>query len=461
MINEDKYINISFEILKYNVKVILNNNIPVWRKNKSGEYVVIPLENLEQFFGNNDNVDLILYITEEWESLIDTGSINARKEAIIRQNIWSVSGPEYYEQKRLDIKNMTPAERDKEFKSVIQSIQKIKTTDKVLNEDLLVNLIEAVSDAFVLTKASFEDNYSDDKKLSHEHIKSMAKNTTSLVHTIMGILKKNSPTGDFVNMLREKSSGSTIAHMDSVFFTFLTFCYFYNSQFAIGKITKLRGEYKKKYYRYYKKLIPDNPPESLEDVFNGGMQEIPLDKLLQFSIGAFLHDIGKIDNIDYFEGTGFQNKKIIMEHAPIGYNMILKTNEFDSEVPLLAALHHEYYNDESGYGISRFLFPESSRKYKSPQYCMTYDLADLKNGRALSYVPIKILEIIDVFEALTEKGRKYRDKEYSIEEAVELMKSDFINKKLKIDPLLFTIFLDYIDNHSVLNHKILVKSLML
>ena len=460
MINEDEYINISFEILMNNSNLILNKNIPVWRKNISGEYVVIPLENLEQFFGGKDHSDVIFFITSEWESLIESGNIYTKKESIIKQNKWAISGSEYYKEKRQEIQSMSPEQRDKEFQSVIKSIQKIKTTSNVLNEDLLVDLIEAVSDAFVLTKASFEDNYNENEDVSPDHIKAMAKNTTSLVHGIMGILKKNSAADNFVNMLGEKSSGSTLAHMDSVFFTFLTFCYFYNSQFAIGKIAKIRGSYKTRFFKYYEKLLPNNPPESLEDVFNGGMQEIPIDKLLQFSIGAFLHDIGKIDNIDYFEGFGKADKKMIIEHAPIGYNMIVKTREFDSEVPLLAALHHEYYNDNSGYGISRLLFPDASRKYKTPQYCLTYDITELKNGRALSYVPIKILEIIDVFDALTDKSRQYREKEFSIEEALELMKNDFIGKKLKLDPILFTIFLDYINNHSILNHKTLIKNLM-
>ena len=140
------------------------------------------------------------------------------------------------------------------------------------------------------------------------------------------------------------------------------------------------------------------------------MREIPFDKLLQFSIGALLHDIGKIDNIDYFEGKEKYDKKIIMKHAPISYNMIVKTREFDPEVALLAALHHEYYNDSAGYGVSKILFPDNIKKFKTPQYCLTYDVSDIKNGRALAYVPIKILEIIDVFDALTDKNRRYREK---------------------------------------------------
>ena len=67
----------------------------------------------------------------------------------------------------------------------------------------------------------------------------------------------------------------------------------------------------------------------------------------------------------------------------------------------------------------------------------------------------------DVFDALTDKTRRYRDKEFTIDEALELMKSEFIDKSLKIDPILFTVFLDYINNHSIIKDKTLMKKLML
>jgi len=461
MVNDKLYVTISFKVLKLNLNLIRNNSIPVWRKNKSAQFVIIPLEKIEQFLGDDNQNDVVFFIPKEWEALIASDDVNSKKEAIGLQNRWATSGADFYKEKRLEIQEMTPIQRDKKYQSVLYSLQRIESSDKIISEDIISNLIDAVSDAFVLNKASFEENYESNENISADHIKTMAKNTTSLVQTIMGIFKNNSAANNFINMLGEKSTGSTIDHMNSVFLNYLPFCYFYNAYFSKGKIARIRSDFKKKYYKYYEKLIPDNPPESLEDVFNSGMREIPIDKLLQFSIGALLHDIGKIDNIDYFEGEGKYDKSIIMKHAPISYNMIVKTREFDSEVALLAALHHEYYNDSSGYGISRVLFPEASKKYKTPQYCLTYDIADIKNGRALAYVPIKILEIIDIFDALIDKKRKYREKEFSIDEALELMKNDFIDKNIKIDPILFTIFLDYISTHSIIKDTTLLSRLIL
>lgn len=454
--NLNNYVIISLNDLKQNMNLIKTSNIPVWRKNKTGQYVIVPLEKLEQFLGDKDETGIVFFINEEWKALIRTVDEEAMKKMIIGQNRLSTAGDDLYQEKRIKFQKMTPLERDVKYQSVLFSLQSFESTKVDLSEDILKNLIEAVSDAFVLNKATFEENYEENSNVSSEHIKAMARNTTSLVQSIMGIFKKNSATNNFINMLGEKSTGSTIDHMNSVFLTFLPFCYFYNSYFAKGKIARIRSDYKSKYYKYYQKLLPGNTPESLEDVFNGGMREISMDKILQFSIGALLHDIGKIDNIDYFEGKSIYDKKIIMKHAPISYNMIVKTREFDSEVAFLAALHHEYYNDPAGYGISKILFPENSRKFKTPQYCMTYDISEIKNGKAMAYVPVKLLEIVDVFDALTDKNRRYRDKEFTIDEALEIMKNDFIDKSLKIDPILFTIFLDYISSHSVLKDETLL-----
>jgi putative nucleotidyltransferase with HDIG domain len=247
--------------------------------------------------------------------------------------------------------------------------------------------------------------------------------------------------------------------MYSVFLLFSTFCHFYNLSITRGKILKIRADYRSKYAKYYKRLMPYDPPKSLEDVFHGGMKEFDIDKLIHFSIGALLHDIGKMDNIGYFEGTSSYNRKLVVQHAPVSYNMIVKAMEFDPEVMLLAALHHEYYEDSSGYGISKILYPSIFKKHKTPKYCLTYNSEDLKSGYAMAYVPVKIFEIIDVFDALTDKNRKYRDKEFAIDEALEIMKNDFIDKHLRLDPILFALFLDYIKYFSFLKDDSLLARL--
>ncbi len=459
-----KFLELNLADLRENLHRILNNNIPVWRRNKNGNLVIIPLDRLEQFIGNNDTVSLIFYIDEKWESMVEIHSSPIEtSSSTVTSFPWTDRAPtiDIYNERRKIFLDMSPEKREEEYDALISELNNANVQNSFIDSKALLNLINVVSDAFVIDKAAFDDFYDESKEISPEHIKKVAKNTTMLVQNIMGILKNNKAASNFINMLGEKSTGSTIDHMNCVFLIYLTLCYFYNTYFAKGKIAKIRGEFRSKYYRFYKKIIPWAPPESLEDVFKGGMREIDQEKMLHYGIGAFLHDIGKVDDIDYFEGEGKYDRKIIMRHAPISYNMIVKTREFDHDVAYLAALHHEYYNDQSGYGIAKLLFPDNMKKYKEPFYCLSYDFEDIKTGLSLAYVPIKLLEIVDVFDALTDNKRRYREKEFTADEALEIMMNDFIEKNTKLDPILFSIFVDFINTHSILRDKSIISKIVI
>ena len=58
---------------------------------------------------------------------------------------------------------------------------------------------------------------------------------------------------------------------------------------------------------------------------------------------------------------------------------------------------------------------------------------------ALAYFPAKVLEIIDVYDSVTDPHRVYR-KAMLPEDALIMMREQFIEKHLKIDPILFHIF---------------------
>jgi len=65
------------------------------------------------------------------------------------------------------------------------------------------------------------------------------------------------------------------------------------------------------------------------------------------------------------------------------------------------------------------------------------------NYQTLAFFPAKLLEIVDIFDSLTDPNRKYR-KPLATEEALELMEKEFINRSRKIDPILFDLFIRYI-----------------
>ncbi len=454
---DNNYITLNFEELKSNLYEINKNNIPIWRKNKSGALVILPAEKIDIFFGKDDIGDVLFYIESRWKDSIkkdfypSKGSTRDKKNVFLKEDL-EIDDP--YLSKREEVRSQTFDERENEYDYILDIISRIETPNKIIGAENLPELIDAISGAFVINKTSIEENYDSESPEAREHLRRVARKTTSMVQNFMQILSKNEAANNFINLLGEKSTGSTVDHMNGVFITFVSFCFYYNSYFSKGKIAKLRPEFRSRYIKLYEKIMPENPPESLEDVFKGGMRGFENDEMLHFSLGALLHDIGKIDNIDYFEGSQKYDRKIIMKHAPISYNMIVKTREFESVVALLAALHHEYYNDKSGYGISRILFPDQNRKFKSPVYAMSYSIDDVRKGAALAYVPAKILEIVDVFDALTDKNRKYRDREFTVDEALIIMKENFVENDTKLDPILFSIFIDYVKDHATLKKNI-------
>jgi len=62
---------------------------------------------------------------------------------------------------------------------------------------------------------------------------------------------------------------------------------------------------------------------------------------------------------------------------------------------------------------------------------------------ALGYFPAKVLEIIDVYDSVTDPNRKYR-KAMTPQEALAMMEEEFINKHHKIDIILFDIFTKFV-----------------
>lgn len=61
----------------------------------------------------------------------------------------------------------------------------------------------------------------------------------------------------------------------------------------------------------------------------------------------------------------------------------------------------------------------------------------------MAYFPNKILEMLDVFDAMTDPDKKYR-KPMSAEEALAAMRKEYLDVPHPgLDPILFTIFVDF------------------
>ena len=62
----------------------------------------------------------------------------------------------------------------------------------------------------------------------------------------------------------------------------------------------------------------------------------------------------------------------------------------------------------------------------------------------LSYFPAKMLEIVDVFDSITDPARRYR-KPFAVDEAIVFMQKEFVDDNLKLDPILFDLFKAFVE----------------
>ena len=130
----------------------------------------------------------------------------------------------------------------------------------------------------------------------------------------------------------------------------------------------------------------------------------------------------------------------------------MKKTNYPREAGLITGYHHEYYGVNDGYGYFRAYLQQYRKNNPAAKqdYCISYDRQPLVDFKAIAYFPAKILEIIDVFDSLTDPNRVYR-KPMKPEEALELMREQFIVKNLKIDPILFDIFSAFIQEQESKN----------
>ncbi len=438
---------ISIDDIKNNLVEITKFSIPLWRKNREGNLVTVPHDKIDQFFGNEKYKNLNLLIEEEWHSRIKS-EFELKKSGTSESSAIPVF--DNYDDKIIEYKKIPIEERIDIYDGNIKKLEKTAAVHGILDNNSVDILVKATTDAFYINKATFEENMDEYVELPEVHLKNIAKKTTQFVDSVIKVLRQKSISANYIDQLSELSTGSTIDHINNVLLRFVPFCNYINSSFQKGRISRIRVNFEMKYLRYYQRLKPDTMDVKLENVFKGGLREINPEEIKLYSIGTLLHDIGKIGNLNYFEGDDGYDKQKIVKHAILGYNMILKAKEFSGEVAVIAALHHEYYNHPSGYNLMKALFPKKHYLYNCPEYCVSYSLDDLKNGQSMSYFPAKILEIVDVFDALTDSKRVYRKKGHTTTEALKIMKESFVENNLKIDPILFSLFTDFIREHAIM-----------
>jgi HD-GYP domain-containing protein (c-di-GMP phosphodiesterase class II) len=310
-------------------------------------------------------------------------------------------------------------------------------------------LVETTQDAILHNHTSLMEALNlaeDDAKLKTQNL---VDSTRDIVKASSQLISANIFNDDLMDTLVSKSNGTIIQHMTRVYLKGLAFLAYYNKLVSSSSIIqKLRISFIENYIHFYRSLLPHLHLEdiTLERVFLGGMRAVPENMFYNWAIGFMIHDIGKASAVEYHEGEGAYNRDLVMEHVKVGYNSIINKTNYPKEAGLIAGYHHEYYGDPSGYGFFRGgldLYRKRAHQAKQ-DYCISYEVEPIMNYQALAFFPAKILEIIDVFDSLTDPNRKYR-KAMTANEALAMMEEEFVNKNHKLDIILFEMFHRFIN----------------
>lgn len=433
----DDYLKITKQELKENYNEIKICNVPIWRRNIQNKLVTIPIDRLDYYLGGENKEEIIFYIEKDWRSRIKGDVKKNHEQDFPMEKVEKYGNVEDQVKK---FKMVSIVRREEILDRCIERFDTMESRNNPIDINAVLNMVEVVANTFYANYANLEDN------MDSPNLKGILQGVYGKTEWAVDILIKLFSKKDIYNyrdfnIIDKISTGSyTMDHMNKVFLRFVIFCLFYNDYIANGLIN--RGDFKQKYLRYYKKKFPDEENLNVERVFKGGMRRIDLKtELKAYAIGALLYDIGKILEIKYHDSSDNYNESLIKKHVLYGFNMIIKAKGYPFVVAAMAAFHHEYYSSSGSYKFVNPIISKVTTKKRSDDnalYFMTYNENEFKEGIAIAFFPCKILEIIDVYDALTTKRKK------SCIEALTIMKKEFIIKQLKIDPILYDIFVAYL-----------------
>jgi len=447
-----KYIRIS-DVAKHSPQILESlidqDSMIVCRNKISGN---MRTERFNRLYRNNDH---FWSVGEEWDyfirkdylSTLLTTNVNVMQKSMKRK-VTEIMGRQFEE-----VSNLSPEDRTRRLEYSIEKVEQVLHRKKVSSKEISETLVESSIYSALVNKVTLEETYNqDDLEARHNSIK-MAKKTEALMDSLIEVISRDFEFDDTLLALEKVTSGNTLKHMTRVFIHTMRFMDYIQSQIEYsGLNTWILGRYES--YRPLYESLFDSLQGKEMNIHKIIMEPIKITEELyrNISLGMMLHDIGKKKNLSYFEGGESYQRDVIEAHAFDGYFMIMRRSVYKEEVAAMAGMHHEYYGSPNGYGIYRENLEEHGLTMNSPSVfkgIMTNDFNNIKSFKAMAYMPAKILEIIDVYDALIDPAREYKPPMSTLA-ALKMMKQEMVIDHLKLDPILFDLFVKYLRSSSAL-----------
>ncbi len=434
-------ITISREDLSAELQSITANGVPVWRKNIAGIMVPVPVDKLALYAGEKTDA-VTLYIDGNWKDRVrDNSPVMIETPLQVPALIKRIEQFGNVMEQNHRFQSMSIVEREEILDHGLEKIHEFKGNRQRLDLGIVIRMVEVIAYTFYANHASLED-VKDSRNLKN-NIQGILAKSRWIISILIELLRLGIYNyTDFAMIDRIETRSHTFDHIVRVLLKFISFSIFFNDYIDKGLITKnIRASFRERYAIYYRRRLPvDNL--SIETIFKNGIRRIDeAVELPDYAMGALLFDMGKLSHLDYHDSTdSHYDEKVVKSHVLHGYNMIINSKAFPFAVSAMAAFHHDYSGNTTGYNFTNQIISRIngiSRDESKTRYYIAYSDRDFIDGLALAYFPVKVLEIVDVFDALKNKKNK------SPFETLSVMKKEFIAANLKIDPVLFSIFLHF------------------
>lgn len=419
---------------------VIAHDIPVWRKNLEGVMVPIPVDRLERYIGENSG-EMTFYIDVNWRDRVKDRNDTLVERIGVPSLIKQIEQYGDVSQQSDSYRRMSIVEREEVLDAGLEKLETLKETRSSLDLSVIVAMVEVVAYTFYAHHASLEDVC--DSPNLRNNIQGIMGKSRWIISMLIDLLRLGLQSYEDYNIIEKITVSSiTFDHIIRTLLKFISFCIYYNNYIDQGLVTKhIRTAFRDSHARYYRKRL-DVKNLSVETIFKDGIRRIDeTAELPDYAMGALLFDMGKLPDLTYHDTAEMNyDVKLVKKHALHSYNMILKTKSYPFSVSAMAAFHHDYYGNKSGYNFTNVIISKLyniTRDESKVQYFITYNEKEFINGQALAYFPVKVLEVVDIFDAIKNKKKK------SAFETLFIMKKEFITRSLKIDPIIFSIFLEF------------------
>lgn len=461
-----KYSLIDWQQIKDNIDSIKDMQLDIIVINEDGILSVIPYEKIEDVLFPLDGSEYIkrssIYIDKSLISIIGkqlTIDLNKQHADIHDVNIFYSlykncrfeTDKDYYNNHFNELISIRNIERIDYLKELFNKLKLFTTQNKVdlelakLIGNILtdIGIIERLNLIYHLNYIK-QNNISDLK--NYQNVKKDDLLFADIIGTIVNILEKEYSDASIFSNISSFKDDNVICHSNRVFVMMVEFLYYYNEEISRGVASKLRVDYKKKYYSYYneigKKYNLLTKADRIEDISKVGFRKIEHNEIKYYARAAFWHDIALVDvlhNIPIVANNEGDS------HSILGFNLLKYCMAQNEYTYTTVGLHHEYYGN--GYGTFTNMYNKqfANKTYNNIENILTYDANDIENLTALSYFPAKALEIIDSYDSLYTSASKNSTGNI-VNEVIAYMYENFLGYDIKIDPIIFYIFVKYLEN---------------